>query len=229
MTPSIVPQLVKKDFAIMGGTIVAFGLVSLLSIAIISLLFGRVADWVLINLAFVFLLGPAATCGIVLLMRTNVMEKEKSTQAFVMSLPLTVKEFTTAKLLVNLPVFTVFWLIVSAVAFWFAFGRGLLPLGAVPLVTMVFLGVFLAYTCILSTSLLTQSLPMTVLAIPLFEMSTSGYLWTIAFQEPIQSHVYGTEMVWTPMALAVVAVQALAAVAVLMTTVAIQTTKRDFI
>jgi hypothetical protein len=146
-----------------------------------------------------------------------------------MSLPITVKEFTQAKLLVNLPVFTAFWFAVSGVAFYFAFGLGLFPLGAVPFIAMVFLGVFVAYTFILSTSLLFQSLAITVLSITISEMATSAYLWYIVFLEPIQSHVHGPDIVWNPTAISIVAAQILVAVSTILTTLHIQNRKRDFI
>lgn len=229
MNPSIVPQLVRKDFRLMRGIIVAFSLVSLASIGMLSLLYGHLPNWVLVNNAFLLLLGPAATCGIVLAMKTNVFEKEKSTQSFIMSLPITVKEFTQAKLLVNLPVFTAFWFVVSGVASYFAFGLGLFPLGAVPFFAIVFLGVFVAYTFILSTSLLSQSLAITVLSITISEIATSAYLWYIVFLEPIQSHVHGPDIVWNRTAISVVAVQVLVAVSALLATLHIQNGKRDFI
>jgi hypothetical protein len=53
----------------------------------------------------------------------------------------TVRDFTLAKLLVNVPVFGALWL-TTAAAFSYAFGLGLLPLGAVPMMTMILLGVF---------------------------------------------------------------------------------------
>lgn len=229
MSPSIVSKLVAKDFVMMRRTIAVFALISLASAGALGALHGRVPDWVLMNMAFVFLFGPMVTCGIVMVMRTNVMEKEKATQAFIMSLPLTVREFTTAKILVNLPVFTVFWLAVSAFGYYFAFGLGLLPLGAVPFVTMIFLGSFLAYSGILSVSLLSQSLPVTVLSIPLCEMGTSAYLWTVVFLEPIQRNIHGPVIVWDATAITVVAAQVVAAACVLLLTARIQTTKRDFL
>lgn len=229
MSRSVIPQLVRKDFRMMRGMILVFGLLSLSSIGVLSALFGQVPQWVLINIAFVLLLAPAMTCGIVLMMKTNVFEKEKSTQAFIMSLPVTVKDFTAAKIWVNLPVFSTFWLLVSGVAFYFSFGRGLLPMGAIPFVTMVLLGIFVAYACILATSLLSQSLPVTVLGIALFEMGTSAYLWTIVFLEPIQRHIQGSQAVWDSAAVTIVIAQVAAAVTALGATVAIQTTKRDII
>ncbi|ESQ87079.1 hypothetical protein ABAC460_21150 [Asticcacaulis sp. AC460] len=229
MSASIVPQLVLKDFRLHRSIILVFALVVLLSAGLVSFLIGRIPDWVALNLGFILLLGPAATCGIVLLMKSNVFEKEKSTQAFIMSLPVTVREFTKAKLLLNLPVFGLFWLAVSAAGFYFAFGRGLFPLGAVPFVTMVFLGVLLSYTCILSTSLVSQSLGLTVLSIALFEMVTSAYLWTIAYLEGTRRYIWGSQIVWTPMFLAIVAAQILAAAGVIAITLHLQNRKRDFI
>jgi len=229
MSASIVPQLVKKDFRLMRGTLLSFVVVSFVFIAALSFMVGHVPFTVLANLGFIMLIGPAGTCGIVLLMKTTVFEKEKSTQAFIMSLPLTVKEFTRAKLLFNIPVFSVFWLGVSLVGFYFAFGRGLFPLGMVPFVTMVFLGGFVAYILILCVSLLTQSLGVTVLCIALFETGTSAYMWMLAYFAPIRDHVLGPTPFWNDTALSVVAVQAAVAVAAISATLLIQNTKRDFI
>lgn len=229
MTQSIVPQLVGKDFQLMRRVMLAFGLVSLAAIAAIALLLGHVPNWVMYNFGFILLVSPPATCGIVVLMKTNVFEKEKSTQPFIMSLPLTVKEFTRAKLLVNLPIFGTFWLAITAAGFYFAFGQHLFPQGAIPFVTMVFLGGFVAYTCILGTSLLFQSLGITILAITLFEMATSGYMYVIAYLDPIARNIWGPVAVWNTTAIAIVAAQALVAVSVIVATLLIQNTKRDFL
>jgi hypothetical protein len=229
MTTSVIPQLVAKDLRLMRPIILGFVAVSLFFIGLLSLLWAQLPVAVAANLGFIMVIAPAATCGIVVLMKTNVFEKEKSTQPFIMSLPVTVKEFTQAKLWVNLPLFTVLWGAVSAVAFYFAFGRGLLPLGAVPFVSMVFVGGFVAYACILATSLLTQSMPMTVLGIAVFEAATSGYMWAIAFFPPIAQHVWGAQPVWNAEAIVIIAAQVLVAVCALAGTLLMQTTKRDFI
>jgi len=229
MSASIVPQLVKKDFRLMRGTILSFAVLSLVCIGILAFAHGRMPDWVLYNLGFVLLVSPAGTCGIVILMKTNVFEKEKSTQPFIMSLPVTVREFTAAKLLINLPVFMAFWTAVSAVGFYFAFGLGLFALSTLPFVVMVFLGGFVAYACILAVSLITQSLGITVLSIAIVEMVTSAYLWTIAYLDPVTHHVYGPTVVWSPEAIAIIAAQAGVAVLAIAATLLIQNTRRDFI
>jgi len=229
MSASIVPQLVKKDFRLMRGTILGFVLVSIVFIAILSIIDGRLPLAVTANLGFVMLIGPAATCGIVVLMKTNVLERERFTQPFIMSLPVTVREFTRAKLLVNLPVFLVFWSIITAVAFYFTFGHGILPAGAMPFVSMVFLGGAVAYTLILSVSLLTQSMGITILSIVIFEVITSAYMWALAYFAPIRDHIWGTVPVWNTEAITVLVVQAAVAVTALAATLLMQNAKRDFI
>ena len=133
MTTSIIPQLIRKDFMISRTMVGVFCLVSLAGVAAIGLLFGRVPGWALVNIAFLLLMSPAATCGMVLLMTTVVFEREKSTQAFIMSLPVTPKQFIFAKLLINIGVFGAFWLAISGVALFFAFGRGFFPAGMFPI------------------------------------------------------------------------------------------------
>lgn len=229
MSTSIIVQLAKKDFMLTRKIILVCCLISLTSIGIFSALFGRIPNWILVNVAFTLLAVPAATCGIILLMTTNVFEKEKFTQAFIMSLPVTVREFTLAKLLVNLSVFSSIWLVITAVAFYFSFVRGMLPLGTLPFLTMVFLGVFVAYICILSASLIFQSQGITVLAIMGFEMITSAYLWVIVFLDPIANHVYGPNAIWNSTGVAIVMVQALVAAFVILATLFIQNKKRDFL
>ena len=229
MSNSIVRQLVKKDFLIMRKTILIFCVINIAAIAIVSLLLGKVPNWAFINLAFTLFVASSMTCGIMMLFKTIVMEKVKSTQPFIMSLPLTVKEFTVAKLLVNLPITSAFWLITSLAAFYFAFGLGVFPYGTIPFLTMIFLGVFLAYICILSTSLLFQSHGITILAILFFELTTSAYLWVVAYLQPISTYVYGPVSVWNSTAITVVTTQVLAAISVILLTLYIQNNKRDFI
>jgi hypothetical protein len=229
MNSSIVRQLVRKDFLLWRRLILIFCGVSLACIALLGILYGRVPNHVLVNVGFTLLVTPAGTLGIVLLMQTNVFEKTKSTQPFIMSLPVTVREFTLAKFLVNVPVFSALWLVMTATAFSFAFGLHLLPLGTIPVVTMVFLGVFVAYVGILCVSLLSQSLGTTLLGIMFLELGTSLYLWVVVYLEPISRHVFGPVAVWNGPAIAIVTLQGFLAVAATAATWIVQGRKRDFV
>lgn len=229
MNASIVSKLVRKDYLITRRIILCFALVCLAGVAATGLLFDRLPPWALVNMGLLLMLSPAATCGLVLLMTTVVFEKEKSTRAFIMSLPVSPRQYTLAKLLVNLSVFGAFWAVIFAISMYFAFGRGLFPAGTIPFVVILFLGVFLSYAGILSVGMWRQSLGITVLSIALFEMGTSGYLWAIAFFEPVAAYMRGPEAVWNGASLGIAAAQVLATLALLATTLLVQGRQRDFV
>ena len=104
-----------------------------------------------------------------------------------------------------------------------------MPLGTLPVTTMVFLGVFVAYVCILGVSLLSQSLGITIIAIMFFEMGTSAYLWVIVLLDSVSRHVNGLVPVWNTAAIGTVTIQTFVAVAAIVATLIIQNRKRDFI
>jgi low affinity Fe/Cu permease len=193
------------------------------------MLLGRIPNWAFYNLAFILLFAPAMTCGIVLVMRTIIMEKVKSTQPFIMGLPVTLKDFTLSKLLINIPIFSAFWLAASGVAFYFVICLDVFPLGTIPFISMIFIGIFVAYICIVSTSLIFQSHGITILTIMFSEMGTSAYMWIVAYLDPIHSHIYGPQMVWNSTALTIVAAQIGVAIIMILMTLRIQNKKRDFI
>jgi hypothetical protein len=229
MSRSIVPQLVRKDLLLWRKLILIFCGVSLACIAVLGMLYGRVPNHLLVNVGTTLLITPAGTLGIVLLMNTNVFEKAKSTQPFILSLPVTLRQFTVAKLLVNIPVFSVLWLATCATAFGFAFGLKVLPVGTLPMLTMTLAGVFVAYIGILCVSLLSQSLGATILGIAFFEIGTSAYLWVIAYLDPIRTHLYGPVAVWNGPPSAVLAAQALLAITAIVATLGVQSRRRDFV
>jgi hypothetical protein len=225
MNTSIVSQLVRKDFLLWRRLILIFYGLSVAAIALAWLL----PDRLLLNLGFTLVIAPLGTLGVVLLIQTNVFEKARNTQLFIMSLPVTARQFTVAKLLVNVPTFGALWLVTTVAIFAYAFGLGLLPPGAIPVVAIVCLGVFVAYTGILSVSLLTQSLGVTILGILFFETATSAYVWTLVLFGPIGRHVYGPVAVWDAGAVGVLVAQALVAVGAIAATLLVLTRRRDFV
>ena len=151
MSASIVPQLIRKDLHIMRIPILLWWLGGVAAVA------------TTIGAGF-FLFGMIlfVTCmagsGVHAVMQTVVEERREQTLPFIMSLPITVREYTTAKLLANLLIFTSVWLTLSGASFAVFIGPEGLPDGAVPFVTIVLVGIFLAYTIVLATSLVTESI-----------------------------------------------------------------------
>lgn len=229
MNSSIIPQLVRKDFLMLRRMVLAFSLVSFSSFIILLFLFGKIPNWVLMNITFFMLLGPTVACGIVVLMKTNVLEKEKSTQLFIMSLPVTAREFTIAKLLVNIYIFGWLWLVVVGASFYFSFGLGILTLGALPFFVITFLGIFIAYICVLSVSLIFQSLAATITSIVVSELITCVYLWLIVFIDPVSNYIYGSKVVWNTATVSIIIGQVFFALSSIVIAFFLQSRKRDFV
>lgn len=230
MTNSMVGILVKKDLLLYRRPIMVYLGLSLVATGIVGLLVGRVPTWVLINLGFTLLVFPMGVCGMHVLMHTTVHEKLKSVQPFILSLPVTVREFTWAKVLVNVPVFTLLWLIMSAGCLWFAFGVGLFPRGMLPFVTMILVGIYLAYVCILSVSLLFQALGPSIFSAMFFQVGTAVYLIAIAHTvDAVGLHLTAPAAVWNGTAIGIIAGQVLLSILVLWVAVALQLRKRDFV
>jgi hypothetical protein len=225
---AIIARLIIKDFTIWRKLILIFFAVDAACIALLAILYDRIPIHVFLNLGFTLLVTPTASLGIALLMQTNVFEKAKSTQHFIMSLPVTPTDFTLAKLCVNIPVFTVVWLAMASTGLYFAYWLGMLPQGAVPYMSIVFLGVFLAYVGVLSVSLISPSLGMTVGAILFFDVVTPAYLWAILYLEPIGSVINGPVAVWNSTEIGIMALQVVAAAGAVGGTLLFQGRKRDF-
>lgn len=230
MTHSMVGILVKKDLLIYRQPIMVYLGLSLLATGVVGLLVGRVPHWVLVNLGFTLLILPMGICGMHVLIHTTVHEKLQSVQPFIMSLPVTVREFTWAKLLVNVPVYTLLWLIASAGCLWFAFGAGLFPGGMLPFVAMVLVGIYLAYVCILSVSLLFQSLGASIFSSMFFQVATAAYLIAIANAvDAVGNYLSAPSPNWNSTSIGIIAGQVLLSAAILLATLALQLRKRDFI
>lgn len=227
MNTPIIARLIIKDLRIWKTLILSFVGFYIACVAAVALLHERVPNHVFLNLGFTILVTPTVTLGIALLMQTNVFEKAKSTQHFIMSLPVTRTDFTLAKLLVNMPVFTVVWAATTITGFYFAFGLGMLPAGTVPYMSIVFLGILVAYLGVLSVSLISQSLGMTVGAILFFDVLTPAYLWTILYLEPIGSVIDDPVVVWNPTEIGIIALQVAAAIAAVAGTLLLRGRQRD--
>ncbi len=229
MNTAIIARLIIKDLMIWRKLILIFFAIYAACVVLVAVLHNRIPGHVFLNLGFTLLITPTATLGIILLMQTNVFERVKSTQHFIMSLPVTPMDFTVAKLCVNVPVFTVVWLATTITGFYFAFGLGMLPPGAVPYMSIVFLGVFVAYVGVLTVSLISQSLGMTVGAILFFDVLTPAYLWAIVYLEPIGSVITSPVVVWNAAEISIMALQVAAAVAAVAGALLLQGRGRDVV
>ncbi len=224
MSVSIVPQLVRKDLHIMKVPMFVGWLGGIAAIVVTVL--GGSGFFIFGMILFVTcMIGP----GMYTVSQTVAEERTQQTLPFIMSLPITVREYTTAKLVANLAIFGAVWLTLSGASFVVFIGPEGMPDGAFPFVTIVLVGIFLAYTLILSTSLVSESMGWTIAAVVGANILTQVFMWWVSSLYGIRSVIGGNVAVWNGAVLTVLGGQ-LAAIATLIgLTYVLQSRKRDFI
>lgn len=227
MGPSIIKPLVLKDFEIMRTPILCWWTGGLLATAL-PWLFAGERVFMASLILFVTAMAGAGFHGV---MQTVVEERREKTLPFIMSLPITVREYTSAKLVANLTLFAVVWITLSAASLVVAVGTADSPLakGTIPFISIVLVGILLAYTIVLTTSLVSESIGVSIAAIVIANIATQIFLWWIASLDGIRSTMGAGEAVWSRTALIVLGGQLLAVVGLLWLTYILQARKRDFI
>ena len=222
--PSIVRQLILKDLRIMGTFTLLWWLLGATSVVLV--LFGGPRMFMPGFILFLTALGGAA---IHLVMQTVVEERREQTLTFVMSLPVTVRQYTTAKVVLNLGLFGLVWLSLSAASFLVFVGDEGVPDGTIPMVVLMFVTIFVAFVLILSVSLVTESMGWAIAAAAGGNICTQIFLWWVADLPGIQSTVGGPVPVWNQTVLTVLGCLIALAVVSLSGTYWLQSRKTEFV
>jgi len=223
MSESIVRQLIIKDLRLMKLPAIAYWISGLVSIVVV-VVGGDVAGMTAIILFIAALFGT----GVHSAMLTVTEERREQTLPFIMSLPITIREYTSAKLIGNMLLVGGVWLTLSAASYVVFIGEAL-PLGAVPFITIVLIGILLAYVVILATTLIWETMTPTIVAIVAANLCTQGLLWWIASLHGIRSTIGGNAIVWNTTSIAVIALQVAGIIALLAITYQLQARKTSFI
>ncbi len=222
MKTSIVKQLVIKDLRLMKPFAIGYWLGGIL--AIVIAMFGGDASGIVAMILFVAALFGAGVHSAMLIVE----ERDKQTLAFVMSLPISVREYTSAKLISNLLLVGAIWATLSAASYAIFIGETM-PHGTIPFMTIVLVAIFVAYIVILATTLIFESLAPAIIAMVGANLLTQALLWWIADLHGIRSTIGGQVPVWNNTALTVLTLQVATVVGLLGVTYYLQSKKTAFI
>lgn len=225
MSQSIVVQLVVKDLRIMRTFVLLYWAGGFASIAFVLLAGSEVAGII----GFILFIAAMAGAGIHALMQTIIEEKLKLNLPFIMSLPVTSKDYSIAKITANLLIFGSVWLTLSAASFVVFIGDDGMPKGMMPMMSIILVGIFLAYTMMLSTALISGSQGYTIFSTVVANLGMQGSIWLIGDLYAIRSFVGGNEAVWNTTAVSVLVIEVAIIVLLLMLTVFLQFRKKDFV
>lgn len=220
---AMVSTLILKDWYLNRWLVLASVLVGLASLAIV--LTGKQVAFLL---SIIFLCMVIIGVGAQLATVTTINERKEQTLAFIISLPVSWREYTAAKLLANLIIFLIPWFIVSAGALLVLLlpgaTHGLIPFTAIMAVEM------LVTTClIIAAGVITESQAWVTVAIVCSSLGINILGYVFAHLRGISTYMFGMQVRWTATAWTVLIAEVLMVPLLLGMTFYIQSRKADFL
>jgi ABC-2 type transport system permease protein len=167
--------------------------------------------------------------GCMLPMSNVIFERKKKTLAFVMSLPVSVAQFTTAKLVSTFGMFLAPWLTLVTAAFSFIVSRPDIPNGVFPPILTLALLVFIGFALNASTALVTESEGATSASM-VATNTTYGLGWYMLLRNKgIREGMSSPTIVWGNEVLTVLGCEIAIIAVILAVTFYLQSRKRDFV
>ncbi len=223
MNYQMIKRLILKDWYLQRLSIALSILGGALSLAIVAK--GGQAAF---TLGTILLVTALVTIGATLGINLTVLERKEQTLAFVMSLPVSYREYTAAKLLSVLLIFLVPWLAYMAGIMVII---GLAPdiRGLVPFVVIMGFEI-LANTCMIAAAgIISESQGWTITILMIGNLVLNGYGYFVAHIPSIGNGMFGPKLRWSSTASALVAAEIAAISLILGGTFFLQSRKKDFL
>ncbi len=224
MNYNLIQKLVLKDWYFQRFTIVGFlvaGLISLVVLSVPGTAWFTAGSILLITVLFTF--GP------LLVIALTVTERTAQTLPFLFSLPISMKEYTTAKMVSNFFVFLVPWLILLIASFIAITTQQSLPDGLFPFALVVLTEILVSYCLLLCLSLITESQGWSTVGILLGNLLFQAFLYPVANLPAVSGVMYASTIVWNSTFTIILLLEFVAIALLLGITFLVQFRKTDFV
>jgi ABC-2 type transport system permease protein len=218
---AMVKHLVLKDWYLQRWYLLAYFLGGVLALGIV----------LIANNQFWFGVGSIGLVSVLLILgchlafSTVIAERTEQTLAFVMSLPISVKEYTLANLLIFVPC----WLVLLMAGCLLISYSPLLPDGLIPYTTIIFGTVLINICLILGVALVSESQSWTIAAFVFCGVAFQAALYASSNFPEIENSVRTAQAVWNPAAIGLISIEAVLCLVILAITFYVQSKKKDFI
>lgn len=155
-------------------------------------------------------------------------EHKEHTLPFIMSLPVSPMDYLVAKLIANMSLFVVPWLVVCATAlvvFWIT----PIPNGFIPISVIIGVYLFLCYAVSWSVGMISGSEGVTVFTMVFMNCLIGPVMYSVTRFKEISSYVSAAEPVWNTESISVVSVQLVVILLALLSTFYWQGRKTTFL
>lgn len=224
MNTTMVKHLILKDWYFQRRPIAAYTAGGLLGLGIVCL--GTAASF---YVGTILLITFMITIGIHLAVVTVVQERTDQTLPFIMSLPISPKEYTAAKALANLSIFLVPWLILMAGATLILGSEGARSGAMIPFATVILTYILASYIVVLTVAIITESQGWTLCVMGVTNLLFQFFLYWVSHMPDIARGMKGHGAVWDGTAIALLAAELTVAAVSLALAFLLQARKRDFL
>jgi ABC-type transport system involved in multi-copper enzyme maturation permease subunit len=188
--------------------------------------------WSATNLVFylgaVLLITVVITIGIYLAFLTVIHEHTKGMLPFVMSLPITVREYTAAKLLSNGLLFLLPWAALGVGTAAVILARDGIPDGLLPYATLLLFHMMTGYVLTLAAAIVTGSEGWTIAVAGATNLAFQGFMFWTGNLPDIAANTQGPVAVWSSSVRWLIAAELLAVVVIVAITWGWQARRTDF-
>ncbi len=224
MNRALIQKLIYKDWYFNRWALFAFvalGLASLVPIAT-----GGEGGF---YAGSVLLITAVISIGIQLTMLSVIYERTEHTLPFVMSLPISFREYTTAKIVGNVSIFTAAWLTLVTATVAVIAQRSTLPDGLIPFAILVLGWLFVGYVVTLTVAIVSESLGWTVGAIVVANLSLQAVMYWVSHLPGAKEDLLADAIVWRSPHLALLSAEAGGILLLVALTFYLQSKKTDFL
>jgi ABC-type transport system involved in multi-copper enzyme maturation permease subunit len=171
----MVQRLILKDWYFNRRGIAGYLIAGALALAMVG--FG---NEIAFNAGSILLITVLITVGIHLTMATVINERSEHTLPFVMSLPISAMEYTTAKILANLLIFLIPWTTMLIAAVAVIASRATVPDGLIPFVVIILTEILVSSCLLMAVALVTESQGWTIGAIVFGNLFFQAFLYYVS-------------------------------------------------
>lgn len=176
----------------------------------------------------IILMTVMVAAGFHMINLTIINEKKEQTLPFVMSLPIRPLDYALGKLVANLLIFLVPWLMLTlGLAFITLFGP--IPNGLLPFMLLILIQLVVNYLVVLSLTIITESEGWSIFSMVVVNLFLNPVIMLIVRNPAFYQHFESEQFVWIPQASVILAVQFLISLACIIAVIFFQSRRRTFI
>ncbi len=224
MNTQLVKRLVLKDWYFFRWAIAGYIFVGMISLILVGL-GGKGSFYA----GSILLISVLIGLGIHLAMETVVNERKKKNLVFVMSLPISIREYTVAKILANLLIFLIPWIVLVFSTDMILFGLESLPSGMLPFATLMLTQILVGYCFVLCIALVLESEGWTIVAVVVTNLFFHFFLYYVSHIPSVKEHLAGPDVVWSREMIGILVGQFMLVILLFGLTFYFQARKKDFL